>query len=366
MNKVVIAGGGTGGHIYPAVSVAQSLGHISKDTEVIFIGSHDRIENKIIPSQGYTFHGLKIHIPTRKSGLIKAGLSQITAFMEAFKLLKQIKPFYVVGIGGYISVPTVLAAKMLRIPVILLEQNVIPGKANQLLALLADNVALTFDASKEYFKNSNKCHVTGNPIRSDFDTEKLSRRSEISISLGLAPDKFTVIVMGGSQGSKVINDSVLEDLPSMLDNGWQVIHLAGEKNYEDLKKKAEEINLPNRQDYHLYPYYEDMPSMLACVDLCISRSGATTIAEMLFYKIPMILIPYPHAGGHQRPNAVEVQKNDAGIIIEESDLEKNKILNAIDNLKSENKLETMKNNAAKMRTDNPARAIAEIILQKKP
>lgn len=365
MKKIVIAGGGTGGHIYPAISVAEALTQISKETEIIFIGSNNRIESKLIPSKGYVFYGLKFFIPTKKLSiaLIKALFSQISSFFSAYKLLKQIKPAAVFGIGGYISVPTVISARMLNIPVLLIDQNVVPGLANKFLSLFVKDIAIAFKETANYFGKAINCHLTGNPIRTDFNIDKLNLIGEITKKLGLDADRFTILVMGGSQGAQAINTAILNDLEDILNNNFQLVHLCGEKNFEEINNKTEQLRTKYQKTYHLYPYFEDMPFLLACIDLSIIRAGATTIAEMLFYKIPMILIPYPHAGGHQLPNALEVEKSGAGVIIKEKELTKGKIWGTLQILLKDQKIKQMRQNCNNLRAENAAKNVAEILLK---
>ena len=356
MKKVVIAGGGTGGHIYPAIAVAEALKEISKETEVIFIGSDSRMESKLIPEKGYTFYGFKLSIPTKKISvtLLKALYSQFGTFFSTYKLLKKIKPSMVFGIGGDISVPTVVSAKMLNIPVLLIDQNVVPGVANKFLSLFVKHIAIAFKETADYFGKGINFYLTGNPIRIVGTCHGMSRE-EIAKKLGLDADRFTILIMGGSQGAQAINEAILNDLEDILNNNFQLVHLCGERHFEQIKNKTEQIRIKYPKNYRIYPYFEDIPSLLACIDLSIIRAGATTIAEMLFYKIPMILIPYPHAGGHQIPNALAVEKAGAGVIIKEEELAKGTIWETIQVLLKDKKIKQMQENCNNLRFENAAK-----------
>lgn len=311
--KIVVTGGGTGGHIYPALSIAHQLEEEGVE-ELLFVGSQHGPEKQLAEKAGVRF----LAVP---SGPI-AGMSLRTArslgrlslgVLKACLILRKFKPDVLVGTGGYTSAGVALAQWLLGGRIVIHEQNSIPGKTNRLLARLAKKVCVTFDESVQYFPKG-KTVVTGLPVRGEIISGV--DRSAARKSLGLEPDKFTLLVFGGSQGARRVNEMVLEAVPELISAEIQVIHQTGKKNYEDVASKR-----PDLMGYIILPYIEDMAAAYSAADLVVSRSGASSIAEITVRGVPSVLIPFPYAhADHQTKNAEAVARAGAALAVVEKEL----------------------------------------------
>lgn len=320
--KVVVTGGGTGGHIYPALSIARQLR--KQGAELLFVGSRHGPEGRLAALDGLDFRAVTsgpivgmLSLRTAKS-LFKLGLG----VMKSFQILGEFRPDVLIGAGGYTSAGVLVAGRMRGIPIVIHEQNSIPGRTNRILARLANRVCVTFDESLGYFPKG-KSVITGLPVRQAI-VEGMDVRAARQ-SLQLDPEKFTVLVIGGSQGARRINDAVLEAVPSLIDADLQVLHLVGSKNYGDVVSRK-----PDIAGYVSAPYMDDMAAAYSAADLVVSRSGASTIAEITVRGLPSVLIPYPFAhAGHQLRNAEAVAKVGAAVVIEESALTASSLVQTI-------------------------------------
>jgi UDP-N-acetylglucosamine--N-acetylmuramyl-(pentapeptide) pyrophosphoryl-undecaprenol N-acetylglucosamine transferase len=311
MKKIVIAAGGTGGHIFPALAIAERLSR-EEDISVSFIGARDMERYLVAPR--FPLKNLPL-TPFRPSPrkVIHYLFSFIISLLSAFLFLMKNRPDVVIGMGGYPTVPTLLSAIFLRIPFIIHEQNIIPGRVNALLGQLASKILISFPDTKRFFPSSRtKC--IGLPLRSSLQKiEKPTARKKLRLN----PDKFTLLVSGGSRGALSINNAITEILPFLLNDGMQAIHLCGLKHYQDLREKTKEWN----EGYLLLPFSEEMHLLYSSADLCICRAGASTLAELAFFALPSILIPYPYAvSEHQLLNALYFQKMGASIVIRDEKL----------------------------------------------
>lgn len=319
-NKVVIAAGGTGGHIYPALALAQKLKE-KHGFDVVFIGTTYGMEKEIVLKYGYDLKYIKVRgfygniwSKLKAIALLNAGI------LQSLILLMKHKPRLVVGGGGYVSFPVILAAYILKIKRVLMEQNVSPGKVTRILARLSDKIFVSFPATEKYLKCKN-IEVTGNPVREGFyGVDRLTAREKMN----LLPDKFTVLITGASQGASSINSEILNALKLWKDYPWQVIHVTGKKHIENVKKVSE--NILTRGviiDYRPVPYMEDIYLAYASSDLIIARAGATTIAEIIAVGTPSILIPYPYAAEkHQKLNAKFLEDIGGAFVLEDKELNK--------------------------------------------
>ncbi|MBU0672872.1 MAG: undecaprenyldiphospho-muramoylpentapeptide beta-N-acetylglucosaminyltransferase [Candidatus Margulisbacteria bacterium] len=315
--RIAIAAGGTGGHIYPGIALAQAIKRRDPQATILFLGSDEGLEKELITREGYDLKLIKARALLRKLSYkaVSAPFVSFVGFIQSLIILKNFAADVVVSTGGYASLPVVLAAKLLRLPIVLHEQNVLPGAVNRLSRKMASKCFLSFSQSKKYLQGE----VVGNPIRREII---LADRATARKKFNLAGEK-TVLVMGGSQGAKKINETVLSslaDLPAgvrvlhiigLRDSGWVNSYLAGKeiKNYEAL------------------PYIHDIASALAAADLVISRAGATAIAEFLVRGLPMILIPFPFAAeDHQRLNANVIADGGAAAVVEDKDFTPNKFI----------------------------------------
>lgn len=328
--KVIIAGGGTGGHIFPAVSVAEEILGRDASNEVLFVGTRTGLENEILSKRGYRIE----HITARGmkgSGMVrsvKAVFAAITGVSESMSILKSFKPDVVLGVGGYVSGPMVLAASLRGVPTAICEQNAYPGIANRILGKFVKKVFTTFDDAAAFFPGG-KVVLTGNPIRRDILTGRPG---------GKNPEGLTILVFGGSQGARRLNVSVPEALSMLGRSDLSVIHQTGAKDVESVKKAYEGYGIPAR----VMPFIDDMAGSYAEADFVIARSGAGTVAEITALGKPSLLIPYPYAtNDHQMANARSLEKTGAAIVMRDGEAEPGNLREALTNVFQKDKLDRM-------------------------
>ena len=317
--RVIFTGGGTGGHIYPAVAAAAELKRRTPGTEIIFIGTKSGIEAKVVPEAGFPI----IFIPAAGFSknplrLFRFLLFNTAGILKALLIIKNFKPDLVVGSGGFVSAPVLQAAKFSHIPYILLEQNVLPGKVTRMMASKAEKIMISFEESKKSLPVE-KTVLTGNPVRKEIIEAK---REEALKKLKLSPDCFTILITGASQGAKSLNSAVIKALPQWKDKNWQIIHLTGRKNYNEVKQAAEKLMQDFTGKYLIIDYTEDMASLYASANLAIARAGASTLAEITARGLPAILVPYPYAAdNHQEKNARWIEKVGGAVVIDDVEVE---------------------------------------------
>lgn len=315
--KILTVAGSSGGHIFPALAFLDTLNNKRKDADLLLV----------LPKKSVTLHlespKYKINyisISSIKSGFGYKGLIAIMRFLkgswESIIILLRFRPDIVVGFGSLVCIPMVLFAHLFRIRTLIHEQNVIPGRACRFLAKFADRIAISFTETAGYFKShERKVIFTGNPIRKDLI--RIDRDKALDF-FGLNRDKFTVLVMGGSQASHRINLGFLNAVSAIKDKSFlQVIHLAGAKDSELLKKSYADLNI----NFRLFDFLGPMQYAYCASDLVVSRAGATTVAEIMFFRVASILIPYPFASRHQMANAKVLEAMGSGIIIQDDDLD---------------------------------------------
>ncbi|HOY09182.1 MAG TPA: undecaprenyldiphospho-muramoylpentapeptide beta-N-acetylglucosaminyltransferase [Candidatus Omnitrophota bacterium] len=320
----VFAISGSGGHILPALKVAEQvsgLGH-----RVVFMGDFRGFAS-LVDRKGIQCYPLDVRGLSGRSlkSLGMCFFKMILAFGTAVRLLKELRPAVVTGFGGYGSVPVLLAAVFWRVPTLIHEQNVRPGRATKILSRLVTKVALSFEETGGYLSPATV--VTGCPghvPREDYN------KNQIIKSFNLQEGAFTILVLGGSQGSQAINSCWLESvLPLKERMDFQVIHLTGHKNYDLVKGEYQRMRLRSR----VMPFLEDMALAYSVADMAISRAGAVSVTELSLFGLPAILIPYPHAGGHQKENARILVNRGLGIMIEESRVSPEALIAAVEKIK---------------------------------
>ena len=305
--KVLIAAGGTGGHIYPGIAVAKEIKRRDETSEVLFVGTARGLETRIVPENGFPLSlinsaGLK---NVGLSGKLKGLALLPKSFLEARTLLKEFKPDVVVGAGGYVSGPVLMMASMMRIPTLVMDSNALPGFTNRRLAMFVDKAALTFEEALPFF--GKKGVVTGNPVRSEF----------FEIVEPESSDGVHLLIFGGSQGSKAINDAMIEALPNLDRDGLLITHQTGNSDLDRVRDAYQAAG--HRADVR--PYISDIVSEFAKSDLIICRAGATTCAELAAAGKASIMIPLPTAADdHQRKNAEAMQNAGASRMILQKDL----------------------------------------------
>lgn len=327
--RILVTGGGTGGHIYPALAFIRYVQKIQPDSEFLYVGTHRGLENKIVPETGISFKTIKIQGFKRKLSL--DNIKTVQLFLESIKrskeILREFKPDVVIGTGGYVSGSVVYAAARMKIPTIVHEQNSVPGMTNKFLSRFADRVGICFPDAAQYFPES-KTVLVGNPRAQEVVT---SGKSEVLEQYGLLPDIPTVLIFGGSQGALKINQAVIQTLPKFSQKDYQVLYASGDRYYNEIKEKfdVEKIN----RNLSLQPYIKNMTDVMANVDLLIGRAGATSIAELTALGLPAILIPSPYVtNDHQTKNAQSLVNAGAVKMIPDVDLTGESLIDAVDEI----------------------------------
>jgi len=317
--KILIAAGGSGGHIFPAIAMARAMRE-SSDVDIRFIGSSKALDRRILEKEGFNYSTLSSNkFPYGLSlELLPFSFKLILDMIRANAIVLSYRPDVVIGFGGYIASPIVLAASMFGIPRIVHEQNVVPGRANRFLFRFADKIAVSFNETMKLTgPSAAKCVFTGNPIRGE--VLKGDRAGGIK-RFGLDEAKFTILVMGGSQGAHFLNENFIAAFESFDDGtrrSFQVIHLTGVKDYEwAIKTYSALQGLESR----VYSFIDRIEEAYSAADLIVTRAGASAIFEVAHFAKPMILVPYPFAMNHQAENAKAFKDNGAAIMIEEKDL----------------------------------------------
>lgn len=342
MARYFITGGGTGGHIYPAVAVADALSAVGD--EVIYIGNPKNLEYEIVKQKGYKFLGVNVHGMPRCAGfaLLKWVVELGFAVLKACCYILKYKPDVVFGTGGYVSAPALIGAKFLKVPYMMHDCDAQPGLVTRRLAPSAKCVSVAFDCACKVINNKN-CHVNGNPIRLAFKT--LSKE-DARQNLGLE-NKLTLCIMGGSQGARSINDATVEALKKFVqDLGLQVIFQTGKKNFDRVIEQLLKIypDYELNKNLIIKPYFDDMVTVLKASDIAVSRSGSLSISEICASGIAPIFVPYPHAAGdHQRKNAKFMVEKGAGIYLEDSEINEKTLFDAVNSAVSN--LDKMRKNS---------------------
>lgn len=340
--RIIMAAGGTGGHIYPATALADAIKKEIKDSEVIFVGSSTRMESTEIPKSGYKFVGLNMGAV---SGSIIKKIQMIMAMGSAtsqcIQLMKEFRPDAVVGFGNYLSVPVVLAAAKMKVKIMLHEQNSYAGKANRFLARFADAVVGCYNENLNEFPKE-KTRILGNPRASV--AAQVKKDPEVLKELGLDPLKPLVVIVMGSLGSQSVNKVMKEALKKLLGKDYQVLYVTGKNNYDEFIKEC-----PSEKNIFVVPYIQGAEVMKQA-DLCVVRGGATTAAEITAMGMPSIMIPSPYVpNNHQVKNAQALEKINASMMIEEKNLTADLIADKIDSCMTNALLrETMSVNTKKL------------------
>ncbi len=362
-NKYFVTGGGTGGHIYPALAIADTL--TSDGAKVFYVGNKRNMEFELAGKKGYKFLHVSVSGMPRKLNpkFFWWGVKLVKAVLYSIKYIKKYKPSAVFATGGYVSAPMIFACRITKTPYIMHDCDAMPGLVTRKLCKKAKYVTLAFERAKKYIPNKHTI-VTGNPIRAIFKTlNKDAAREELGLQ-----NKITLSVMGGSQGAKSINNTVIELIKELSqEKDLQIIFQTGKKNYEEVIAHLRQLYPAFEQDKNLIikPYFDNMASVLKASDIVVSRAGSLSISEICASETVPILVPYPHAAAnHQRINAKSLLDNGACIYIEDSDLEPNKLRSAIVELiESPVKMNYIKQNTSHLAKYDAAREISDLIIQ---
>ncbi|NLZ38648.1 MAG: undecaprenyldiphospho-muramoylpentapeptide beta-N-acetylglucosaminyltransferase [Firmicutes bacterium] len=318
--KVVFTGGGTGGHIYPALALARYLQR-QEDAEILFIGTDHGMEKQIIPPTGFPLRTIPVIGLERRLSLRlgRAVYMAAAGVIAAGRILKSFQPDVVVGTGGYVAGPVVLAARLAGIPTVIHEQNAIPGLTNIWLSRIAARVCLSMPGSEKYFPKPQKTILTGNPRATE---AAQAANAADHMEPTLLPQKPVLLCVGGSHGALKLNEAFTDSLSSVLEKtNAQVVYVTGRRYYDEIEKKLLPLMKVAGRRLHLFPYHEQLPSLLARTSLMVSRAGATTLAELTALGVPAIIIPSPNVtNNHQEHNARLLADNGAVVMIRESEL----------------------------------------------
>ncbi len=327
--KIIFSGGGTGGHIYPAIALIKALNKSDESIEILYIGKIGAQEEKICRQENIPFFGINVRYFYRK--LIYKNILTMYEFIKAYrsvkKLIKKFKPNFIIGTGGYVSAPVVYAGSKKKIKIIIHEQNSVPGLTNKFLSRYANVVAISFITSKKYF-DEKKVVLTGNPRAQEVvETKKISK-----LKLGISEDKKIILFFMGSLGAKYVNETILKALPILTKrNDIQVIFVTGKNHYNNIVSEAHKLNI--NQNVFIKPYVDNMPELYKICDLVICRAGATSLAETSALGLPSILIPSPYVtNNHQEKNALDYVRANAARMIYEKDLTEVKLVNEVTEL----------------------------------
>lgn len=352
--RVIITAGGTGGHIYPALAILNKIKEKEPNSEFIYIGTHNRMEKDIVPAAGYQYESIEIYGFSKT--MIKRDVKNISliykAYKKCLKIMKDFKPDVVIGVGGYVTFPVIMAANKLHIKTFIHEQNSIPGKSNKVLAKKADLIGVSFKDSIKYF-NSNKCKLTGNPCGENaLDIKAVSKTK-----YQMHANKKGVLIVQGSLGSNVINNKMKEFLSSIDNENYEVLYVTGKDYYEEFSKNKFSKNVI------IVPYVDNLSALIKDMDLIVTRAGASIISEIMALRKPAIFIPSPYvANNHQYYNALSIKDAHAGAMIEEKDLNKDILKNKINEILNDKKLyKEYETNLAKMSIDNSSTYIYELL-----
>lgn len=354
--RVLIAGGGTGGHLFPGIALAEEVVTRHPKNDVVFVGTDRGLEARVVPQNGFVFEAIKSR-GLKGMGIVKLLLGLLTlplSFFSALALLRKYRPDVVVGVGGYSSGPVVMTAWLLRIPTAIQEQNALPGFTNKVLGKFVSAVFVCFDEAVGFF-DKKKVHVLGNPIRRKLLENFL--RSKI------AHEKFTLLIFGGSLGARGVNTRVIEALPFLKDlkNELSIIHQTGKNDLELVKKGYADAGF----DADVREFIDDMAGVYLGADLVLCRAGATTLSELTVCKKPSILVPFPHAtDDHQAVNAKALVDAGAAVMFREAELTGEKLASTIRELKGDSaKLAKMEKAAGLLGRPEAAREIADVLQQ---
>ena len=359
--RIIISGGGTGGHIFPAIAISNALKKLDTDTEILFVGANGRMEMEKVPAAGYRIIGLDIQGIQRKSILknLLFPVKLILSVWKSLKIVKEFKPDAAVGVGGYASGPLLYAVSLKGIPYLIQEQNSYAGITNKRLGKKARKICVAFDGMEKFFP-SVKIIKTGNPIRKE-SVNIAGKQMEAFEFFKLSPVKKTILVTGGSLGARTLNNSVIAGLNKIIAADVQVLWQTGKVYYKAIIEKLGD-------NYHsnicVVEFLNRMDLAYAVADVIISRAGAGTIAELCVIKKPVILVPSPNvAEDHQTKNAIALVENNAAVMVTDTEAEQKLIDKALELLNDNNTQNKLSENISKMAMPNADEVIAKEVMK---
>lgn len=360
--KVIITGGGTGGHIFPAIAIGDTIKRRYPDAEILFVGAEGRMEMEKIPAAGYEIIGIEISGFNRKN-LFKA-FSALWQFQKSLgkakKILKDFQPDVVIGVGGYASAPTLYKANSLKIPTLIQEQNSYAGITNKFLAKKASKICVAYEGMEKFFPKD-KIVMTGNPCREELLSPTITKE-EACKEFNLTPSKKTILVIGGSLGARTLNRSILFGVDQLKNSDVQMIWQCGKLYSFELSMDLASKGSP--ENIHICEFINRMDLAYKAADLVISRAGASSISELSLLGKPSILVPSPNVSeDHQTRNAMALVNKDAAILIKDSDAMDNLVQTALDTIHDEKRLRTLSGNVIKLAQPDSANRIVDEVMK---
>ncbi len=349
--RFIFAGGGTGGHLYPALAVAQQIKELKPEAEILFVGAKNKIEAKAVPEYGFNFKPIWVSGFSRKINLnnFLFPIKLLVSMVQSLFINIKFSPRVAIGSGAYVSGPVIWAASVMGSKIILLEQNSYPGVTNRMLEKKADEVHITFEESRKYFRQQDKLFLSGNPIRINL---KFENKIDSLKKFGLSDSKKTLLILGGSGGAKSLNEAVAKNLIELTKKGIQVIWQTGSFYYEQYKNYE-------GNSVKVMPFVYDMSAAYSACDLLIARAGATTIAEVSYLGLPVIFVPSVNvAANHQYKNAKAIVDANAAEMIEDKNLSNELLEKATQLIFDENKIQELKKNIMAFAKPDAAKTIA--------
>jgi len=359
--KIIISGGGTGGHIFPAIAIAQALKRINPEIEILFVGAKGRIEEKKVPEAGFEIELLDIRGFQRKISFenLKNIFRLFSSILKSRKIIKRFKPDVAVGVGGYASGPLVFSATRKGIPALIQEQNSFPGVTNKILSKKASKICVAYNGMDRFF-SKNKIILTGNPVRKKI-VDTSATHEEILSFFNLEANKKVILSLGGSGGAKSINDSIKLNIEKIAKQDFYFIWQTGKNYFEESKKAVEDAGAKN---ILVYDFISRMDLAYKAADIVISRAGAGTISELELLGKATILIPSPNvAEDHQTKNAMALVNENAAIIVKDVEAREKLVGETINLINNEEKISELSENISKLKKENSDHKIAEEVLK---
>lgn len=365
--RIIISGGGTGGHIYPAITIAKAIAAMVQPCEILFVGTRQGLEADIVPKEGFDFAAVDVQGFQRRLSwdTVRTVVKTMTGLGQSVGIIRRFRPDIVIGTGGYVCGPILLTAALMGIPAMIQEQNVIPGVTNKILARFVNKVAAGYQEAVKFFgARAGKVFVSGNPIRQEV---MLASRAEGIKALGLDGAKLTVLVAGGSRGARSINQAMIDVHRHFAGRAdVQILHATGQSEYNNIASLLQEtgIDIEKNGNIVVRPYLYNMPQALAAADVAVFRAGAVGLAELTARGIPAILVPYPYAAeNHQEFNARVLADAGAAVVITDAELTGSRLIDELEKLiKERPELERMAQASRSLGRPDAAAVIAKVAI----
>lgn len=354
--RVIISGGGTGGHIFPALAIANAIRKLNPETEFLFVGAQGKMEMEKVPAAGYKIEGLWISGIKRELTIdnLSFPFKVLSSVSKALRIIREFKPDVAVGVGGYASGPLLYAASLKNIPCLIQEQNSYPGITNKILAKRVQKICVAYDGMDRYFPKE-KILLTGNPVRENV-LKIEGKRQEAFSFFRLNPEKKTILVVGGSQGARSINRSILAGLSEIRQADVQVVWQTGKLFYDEAQNAVSSAGMEN---VRVFDFISQMDFAYAAADLIVSRAGASTVSEILLVGKPSVMVPLPTAAeDHQTKNIEAMVRKNAALMVRDTDASAQLVATALATLRDEQLLKSLASNAAAQALPNSAEKIA--------